>query len=163
MVIKGGKCGCFILINKWHSWVQSVLHEIQLYVQSGSNDKKYKYIMREKINFSPNIHASGTRLKRWNQSNAAFIARKFRWSLWLRITYDCLKMGSSVLGTKNLVLYTSSKSSKLLLVKSKFSILVKLKIRPPSTSYNCPMIFVDDKYSELTLVRYKVIEDIFKR
>ena len=25
---KGGKCGCFILINKLHSWVQSALHAI---------------------------------------------------------------------------------------------------------------------------------------
>ena len=36
---KGGKCGCFILINKWHSWVQSALPAIQLYLQSGSDNK----------------------------------------------------------------------------------------------------------------------------
>ena len=34
---KGGKCGCFVLINKWHSWVQSALCTIQIYVQSGPN------------------------------------------------------------------------------------------------------------------------------
>ena len=34
---KGGKCGYFILINEWRSWVQSALHAIQLYVQSRSN------------------------------------------------------------------------------------------------------------------------------
>ena len=32
-----GKCGCFLLINKWHSRVQSTLHAIRLYVQSGSD------------------------------------------------------------------------------------------------------------------------------
>ena len=34
---KGGKCGCFILINKLHSRVQSALHAIWLYVQFGSD------------------------------------------------------------------------------------------------------------------------------
>ena len=34
---KGGKCGCFVLINKWCSWVQSTFCAIQLYIQSGSD------------------------------------------------------------------------------------------------------------------------------
>ena len=29
----GGKCGCFVLINKWRSWIQSTLCVIWLYVQ----------------------------------------------------------------------------------------------------------------------------------
>ena len=37
MVLQWGKCGSFVLINKWCSWVQSALHGIRLYVQSGSN------------------------------------------------------------------------------------------------------------------------------
>ena len=37
----GGKYGSFVLINKWCSWVQSALHAIQLYVQSGSNVQYY--------------------------------------------------------------------------------------------------------------------------
>ena len=32
---KGGKCGCFILINKWCSWVQSALHAVQLFCNLG--------------------------------------------------------------------------------------------------------------------------------
>ena len=36
--LKGGKCGCCIHVNKWRSWVQSALHAIWLYVQSGSDD-----------------------------------------------------------------------------------------------------------------------------
>ena len=27
---KGGKCGCFVLVNKWHSWVQSALCAIRV-------------------------------------------------------------------------------------------------------------------------------------
>ena len=33
-----GVSGCFILINKWHSWEQSALRGIRLYVQSGSDE-----------------------------------------------------------------------------------------------------------------------------
>ena len=35
-----GNCGCFILINKWRSWVQSPLCAIWLYVQIGSDNSK---------------------------------------------------------------------------------------------------------------------------
>ena len=34
---KGGKCGCFVIINKWRFWVQSTLHPIWLYMQSRSD------------------------------------------------------------------------------------------------------------------------------
>ena len=27
---KGGKCGCFVLINKWHFWAQSTIRAIRL-------------------------------------------------------------------------------------------------------------------------------------
>ena len=35
---KRGKCGCFILIDKWCCWAQSALHAIWLNVQSGSDN-----------------------------------------------------------------------------------------------------------------------------
>ena len=38
MVLQRGKCGYFVLINKWHSWVQSALCGIWLYMQYGSNE-----------------------------------------------------------------------------------------------------------------------------
>ena len=34
---KGGKCGCFVIINKWRFWVQSTLHPIWLYMQYRSD------------------------------------------------------------------------------------------------------------------------------
>ena len=42
---KGGKCGSFILINKWCSWVQSALCAIQPNVLSGSDVRLYQWAL----------------------------------------------------------------------------------------------------------------------
>ena len=44
---KGGKCGCFVLINNWFFWSESALWWIRLYSQSGSRTCLHAWISVE--------------------------------------------------------------------------------------------------------------------
>ena len=54
-----GVSGCYVLINKWHSWVKSAIHGIQLYVQSAFDETfEYDLAFRPLTNWSLSISDS---------------------------------------------------------------------------------------------------------
>ena len=70
---KGGRCGCFILINKWCTWVQSALLGIWLYVQLGSKniieklDRLYYSLPTSFYQSSPlNLNLKFEEVKQWS-------------------------------------------------------------------------------------------------
>ena len=60
---KEGKYGCFVLINKWCSWVQSALGAIQLYVQSGSDEFEELFVVTKLSYYFYHYHSTFERQK----------------------------------------------------------------------------------------------------
>ena len=81
MVLQTGKCGCFVLINKWCSWVESALHTILLYMQSVSNGKWQPFYALKKmlILLVDPVHTIWLVVRCWHSCSSPVISNVFKW------------------------------------------------------------------------------------